>query len=508
MNQELTKYEHQYEGKTISFELITDAIRVERNNNFIDPSEDYDYLEKLKQNGIRPPLNENARAEVHLYRLDASKREAQINFLHTSEKVKRVRSIYKSGNDIFFGTGELIVIPKSEMTKIAVEHLTSGKVIDSIKGVFLVDFGTDALADENYRLLVENPQIKHIEKNFSTLEERRSESTLGNSMNPLYTQPLPEQRAYDMTETFKTHETFYVCKEFREACSKIKIALLDSGVDVGHPDLKSTVDVEGCWDFVKKRKNQMPNDYDFHGTLCAGMLTARRSHDIGVDGVAKGCTLISYRIGLGDSRRGFEINLFLIIKAILRAGLEEKVDVINCSWTFKKEFSTLKFAISELVRKGRDGKGTIIVFSAGNDGKPTKFPGNLKEVITVSAVNEDKHPVKISDRSPWGSSFGNEVDIAAPGTNLVTTDIRDHLGRVGGWSNHDDYYKHFGGTSGAAPQVAGCAALMLARNQDLTWDELKIKLIDTTEIFPEPREKENYGSGILNVYNAVSSALE
>jgi len=108
--------------------------------------------------------------------------------------------------------------------------------------------------------------------------------------------------------------------------------------------------------------------------------------------------------------------------------------------------------------------------AAGNASGPVDFPGNLNNVFTVSASNEyDEFKTKTSRDGEywWGSNFGPEVDLSAPGVHNLTTDISG----AGGYTEDD--YTDFNGTSSATPIVAGAAGLLLSANNDLT--ELQVR---------------------------------
>jgi len=492
-------YSHIYNGELIEFNLVEDALVIEKRNTvnkgvFASAMSNIEGIINLHPTVINNNLN------TSVYKVESSKREFITDLLSQKHFVERITRAYKANGVLFIGTGKLIIIPKSKMTKEAVEEKCQGFVVDFFENFFLIDYRSDRIVDEViYPQLKDEDWIKHIEKDFSTFDSLPLQSTFRIPQPIQNLNDLPEQKAFAMTKTYEAHT-------LTTGSSTIKIAILDCGVDIRHLDLKSQTEEESCWDFILDSNYQLPMHSDFHGTCCAGLAVAKKYGQIGIDGVGKGCKLISYRIGFNDTMGNFQINLFSVLKAILSAGFKAKADVINCSWNFKKEFNTLAEAIKVVSREGRNNKGTVFVFSAGNEGRSASFPANMEEVITVSAVNELGIPLDNVSYS-FPSNYGDTVDIAAPGTNLVTTDILDHYGAIGSHIDHNNYFKFFGATSGAAPQVAGCVGLMLSVNPSLTSKKIKEIIINTKIDFPSPPLK-NYGAGIINVYKAVQKAKQ
>jgi len=128
--------------------------------------------------------------------------------------------------------------------------------------------------------------------------------------------------------------------------------------------------------------------------------------------------------------------------------------------------------------------------------------------LAVSASNEFdefKSPTS-SDGEGWGSNFGPEVDLAAPGVHNLTTDISGS----GGYTNNN-YFDDFNGTSSATPIVAGAAALVLSANPELKEREVRKILKDTADkVGAEPYidgRNDRFGHGRLNVLAAVQQAL-
>src|SRR5690606_6558864 len=154
--------------------------------------------------------------------------------------------------------------------------------------------------------------------------------------------------------------------------------------------------------------------------------------------------------------------------------------------------------------QGRGGLGSIVVFSSGNSNQAfsgVTFPANVNGVVTVGAIDRNGNIWNYSSR-------GLELDLVAPSGNtglngdVVTTDRMGNLGY-----DNDNYTDTFGGTSAAAPQVAGVAALMLSISPDLTEGEVRTILQSTATDMGTPGFGDIFGYGRLNAHAAVQAAL-
>ncbi len=155
-----------------------------------------------------------------------------------------------------------------------------------------------------------------------------------------------------------------------------------------------------------------------------------------------------------------------------------------------------------------------IVISAGNYFSTTKFPANHPDVFAISAVDGNKKPLKTTK---WQSSFGNNILIAAPGNNIITTDIPDGAGihelPIRGSNNYYKNYTYFHGTSAAAPIVSGCIARLLKHDNTLTLNEIKNLFLNDKSLdsfnpnFNNPNNN-YYGAGIINLEKITKCFLE
>ena len=248
----------------------------------------------------------------------------------------------------------------------------------------------------------------------------------------------------------------------------ITVAVVDDGLDHQHPDLLANVD-------VSKNHDYNGNDLVYdpladHGTAVAGIIAAR-DNNIGMRGVAPRAKIYGYNL-LNTADRFDRIDQNDTANAMSRNAVTTAVS--NNSWgppdnaIHQTSNSFWRAAIASGISTGYGGKGTFYVFPAGNGGQYGDY-SNLDEyanqwgVTAVCAVNH-------SDERAALSEPGSNVWVCAPSSHsnkdpaIATTTVQ---------GRHSD---DFGGTSAAAPQVSGLAALLRKANPDLTWRDIKIIL--------------------------------
>ncbi len=305
----------------------------------------------------------------------------------------------------------------------------------------------------------------------------------------------------------------------------IAIAIMDDGVDLNHPDFQGMGKVVAPRDFKGKDFDPDPDNADEdHGTSCAGVAVAEEN-GFGVVGAAPGCALMPIRTtGFLDDQT---------VEDLFGWAVDRGASVISCSWGPSAVNYPLSLrqraAIARAATEGRDGKGCVILFAAGNANRPTNgtinesgwrnnaISGNTTwlggftvhpDVITVSASTSLN---KKSAYSNWGSEVSicapsnnappgvglpgigyvatpPEVRVALRGLGIVTT---DRLGNDG--YDTGDFTYGFGGTSSACPLAAGVAALVLSANPDLTAQEVRQILQQTADKIVDPDPDPQFG---------------
>ena len=234
-----------------------------------------------------------------------------------------------------------------------------------------------------------------------------------------------------------------------------------------------------------------------HGTACAGIIAAE-NNSIGIRGVASGVKILPVNISPYNS--DYFASNSEIADAILWAYPHS--DIMSCSWGGGTPSQVMTDAINEAKTYGRGGKGTIIVFSSGNNSNNTiNYPASLNNVISVGAIDKNGNRCNYSN-------YGSNLTLVAFGgySDIVTT---DRMG-VRGYTTSGDwnYTTSFGGTSAACPQVAGVAALMLSVNPNLTANEITNILTSTARKLPNYTytngKNVETGYGLVDAATAVS----
>ncbi|TDS58865.1 subtilase family protein [Myroides indicus] len=281
----------------------------------------------------------------------------------------------------------------------------------------------------------------------------------------------------------------------------IKIAILDQGIDTNHLDLSGNIHSVS----YDAKSGTSPSVFgnEEHGTHVAGIAGAIKDNNLQVTGVAPSAKLIPV---------SHSMYISTTISAELADGIawawQNGADVINNSWGdqgiyYNKLYSpALENAIEDAMALGRNGKGTVVVFASGNNAPPMEYPGNFHDdILTVGAMQKD---------GKWrtSSSFGDKLDVVAPGENILSTIPYNEIDSLSG-------------TSMAAPHVSGIAALVLSVNPDLTGKEVRdiiestAKKVRTDEYTytvkptrPNGTWYERMGYGLVDAYAAVQKAQE
>ncbi|MEZ5353566.1 MAG: S8 family serine peptidase [Bryobacteraceae bacterium] len=286
----------------------------------------------------------------------------------------------------------------------------------------------------------------------------------------------------------------------------VSIAIVDEGCDISHEDISYKLP---GYDAYAGDNNPQPNGNDAHGTACAGVAAMRRNNGRGGVGVAPGCRVMPIRIAQGIGGGFWSTTSAKVADGIRRAvDAPRSADVLSNSYSVG--VSTVVTNAFQYARtNGRGGKGCPIAAAAGNsNAPPVIYPARLSSSIpgmmAVSATNEwdqRKSTTSLDGETWWGSSFGPEVDIAAPGVHIYSPDIMGPAGYSGG-----NYVPNFNGTSSATPHVAGLMGLILSVDSDLrSWEVEDIIKLSADDLGPAGRDQE-FGFGRINCRRALEAA--
>jgi len=261
--------------------------------------------------------------------------------------------------------------------------------------------------------------------------------------------------------------------------SGILVAVLDTGVDMDHPDLAGRI-------FSGTRTIDAGTSFEDdngHGTHVAGTILAV-DNEIGVIGVAHGAKLYAVKV-LNQDGSGSWSSVALGIDRAVAAG----ADIISMSLGGDIGSSTL-----ELACQAAYDSGILLVGAAGNDGRANgrgdtvDYPGRYASVVAVAATDSN-------DVRAYWSSTGPAVELAAPGVSVYST-------AVGGG------YTTYSGTSMATPHVAGVAALIMAAAPELTNVQVRNLLTSTAHDLGATGLDTLYGHGLVDVVAAISALGE
>ncbi len=237
----------------------------------------------------------------------------------------------------------------------------------------------------------------------------------------------------------------------------IRTVVMDEGFEQNHPDYATNNFGNGYNTFTASVPSVV---YGSHGTACAGIVGALQNNNLGGSGVAPGSRLISVSINFGGTN-------YNQLADGINWSWQNGADVISNSWGGGTPSALFNTAINNALTNGRAGRGTVVVFSSGNNNGAVAYPANsnpgILAVGAMSPCGQRKTPTSCDGETWWGSNFGNEQDVVAPGVLIPTT---DRQGTNGYTTN--DYTPNFNGTSAACPHVAGVAALVLSINGNLT----------------------------------------
>jgi hypothetical protein len=284
--------------------------------------------------------------------------------------------------------------------------------------------------------------------------------------------------------------------------SNIIVAVIDTGVNYGHPDLAENMwtDSNGLhgYDFVNDDGD--PNDDHFHGTHVAGIIGATGNNGTGVSGVCWNAKIMSLKFmnadGIGDTNDAINS---------IEYAVQNGAKILNASWGSYDFSQSLKNTID-----GADANGVLFIAASGNEGLDNNgeyhhYPAsyNCNNIISVLATND-------VNNIWYSSNYGlTSVDLGAPGEYIFsTTPIYPTPAMTG---RIFIYYDVLSGTSMAAPYVSGACALVWAMNPSLTHYQVKDIILNNVDILPSldgtgDGMKKCVTGGRLNLHKALLAA--
>lgn len=271
-----------------------------------------------------------------------------------------------------------------------------------------------------------------------------------------YSTTIPNDPFYDQFQWNLRNIHAEAAWERTTGSGEVIIAVIDTGVDLTHPDLVGKV--TAGYDYVNDDDD--PSDDVGHGTHVASIAAASSNNGEGITGVAWMAQIMPIK-ALDQDGRGAASD---VAQGIVWA-TNHGADVINLSLGTSQYSETINLAVQYAHERG-----VLVVAAAGNyyqTGNPIVYPAALNHVFTVAAVND-------VDLHASYSSSGSYIDIAAPGGDPSGELDQNPRHWIPGayWRGQGMSYAWLTGTSQAAPHVAGVAALLLALDPELTPDQL------------------------------------
>nr|WP_245788393.1 type VII secretion-associated serine protease mycosin [Amycolatopsis marina] len=268
----------------------------------------------------------------------------------------------------------------------------------------------------------------------------------------------------------------------------VVVAVVDSGVDVDHPQLRPDGKVLRGQDFFLV--GDLPGSFDCvsHGTAVASIVAAAVVDGIGFHGVAPSARILPVRVTDADQSRGKETSIDPNVLARgIRYAADNGAKVINLSLAGTKDEVVVRDAVAYA-----QGKDALVIAAAGNfqgDGSAElpSFPAAYEGVLGVGAVD-------IAGARIDGSQIGRYVDLVAPGGGVLA-------------ATRSAGHTYWEGTSFAAPFVAGTAALVRSAWPELSAEEVARRLLATASPARGGQGSRSYGAGIVNPYRAVTEGL-
>jgi thermitase len=280
---------------------------------------------------------------------------------------------------------------------------------------------------------------------------------------------------------------------------KVKVGVVDTGWQLDHPDLVGKV--AGQRDFVADPPDNKAEGYDYHGTSVAGIAAAETNNVEGVASVGFNARFVMAKACADDDCKTADV-----APAIEWLVQDQDVKIINLSFAGRFPNNIPPDPIlGDAIRRAQEA-GALVVAGAGNDGvradpdpattDPAFYPACFDGVLGVGAVNDDGTKADFSNTGPC-------VDLVAPGTSVLTTYDENDPYEVDGVT-YRPQYTYVRGTSFAAPQVAGAAALDKAKRGDLDGARIGERLQNWATDLGGPGRDDEYGYGLLNAECSVS----
>ncbi|SMQ86872.1 pre-peptidase C-terminal domain-containing protein [Bacillus sp. OV166] len=449
-------------------------------------------------------ISENALAAVkNEKKVTGHMQEPVLQIDSSAVKKRKIISYFESATPKRYKENEVIVKFKNNYSKnnlgalSTTLGLTNAKVLNK-EGTHVIKFSKNKKMAEVLQQLNASPNVEYAEPNYVYKPTAVTD--------PLYSElwGLKNTGQEILGQVGKKGIDINVEAAWAKTkgSSSVVIGVIDTGIDINHPDLKDNIwvntseipndgidndkngyvdDVNG-WNFYdKNNKLFIRGEEDFHGTHVAGTIAAK-ANDIGVIGIAPNVKIMPLKF-IGPWG-GYEADAIAAIEYAKSKG----VKILNNSWGGGENAQALKDAIKN--------SGALFIAAAGNDGMNADtspmYPAayDLPNILSVAALNN-------TGNLSFFSNFGaKSVDVAAPGEGILSTfPILD--------SDYSNAYEYLDGTSMATPHATGVAALVKSVNSTYTPAQIKDAIMRTTTKLSSLTGKVATG-GLVNAGKAIN----
>ncbi len=363
-----------------------------------------------------------------------------------------------------FVTGQILVKPKAQLLDSDFNELLRAHSATERNRLREINVRVVAVPERQAEKLIaalsHNPNIEFAERDFLATSQFLPNDTQVQSGAAWHLSKIQAPQAWDFTT----------------GLSSIAIAILDSGVNLSHPDL--VLKLLPGYNYVANNSNVA--DDNGHGTAVTGVAAAAGNNGIGVAGVAYGCMILPVKVSDASGYAAYSA-----IASGINYAANQGARVINISIAGSAASSTLQNAVNYAW-----AHNAVVVAAAGNNGNSTlMYPAACANVMAISAIEPN-------DTLSTFSSFGSDIAVSAPGNNIWTTQ-NDSNYPYGGWW----------GTSVASPVVAGVAALVASANPSLSNTQIVSLIKANADDLGAAGYDTAFGWGRVNARRSVVTAV-
>lgn len=384
------------------------------------------------------------------------------------------------------------LIVKTNSNEVLSENYGAIDSVEGYKGIHIFQYSSQKKTDAAYEAFLKD-EIEYVEYDFYV--------ELGEVSNNISDIIDTTTTSYWDSETTQVSEAFNLIEEYGIECNEVKVGIIDSGIYAGHSDFTEERIFDSGFALVDDEGQAYPSMIDDlnHGTHVAGIIYRNTMSNV---------KIYPYRVYVLLPAAAYSY-----VYAAFELAVSQGMDIINMSLGGKyKENDSDCITLNQAIADATNNN-VVVVVAAGNEmgNADNNCPANCSSAITVAATDNRNLP----DISY--SASGSCVDVAAPGTKILST-----VPRYWNWYENDVDEGHIydpnpqnlkmemSGTSMATPQVTAAAALLKSIRPDLSAIEIQ-NTIKRTATIPENWAEfcgdKYYGVGIVNFYNIVCSAI-